>query len=378
MNGKALIPLVAGLAIGGFALWIGVQTLRGVQGAQKPVRTAEVWVARETIPRGAEITAEMVQPMPFPANLLPKSAITDKSNLVGRVPRVDAPGGLPILEEMLLVRGARPGIFVKSGYRAVAVKIDESSGVDYHLQPGCFVDVVGSFPVRRDGQQETLARTVVENVEVAAVGPRISAADSRDENEKGNNNRQVRAVTLFVRPEDVPKLLLAEQRGKIKLSLRADSDSSRELLGTHPVSDLDLTGERAEQESDLAKTGSSLLETIRNFFNPPPPPPPPVIAPPPPPPIEVPDESWEVVVYRGDARETMKFKDQNSREQVKAKSSANGPALFENPNKTSAANPPATPPADPPEASTPSPANEPNQPTPDPEPEPEPAKESQE
>src|SRR5512147_2513519 len=36
----------------------------------------------------------------------------------------------------------------------------------------------------------------------------------------------VRAVTLSVRPEDVQKLLLAEQQGKLKLSLRNGDESS--------------------------------------------------------------------------------------------------------------------------------------------------------
>ena len=71
MNGKALIPLVAGLGIGGFALWMGVQTLRSVKGAQRPAENTSVWAAKETIPRGTEITEEMGITVPFPQALLP-------------------------------------------------------------------------------------------------------------------------------------------------------------------------------------------------------------------------------------------------------------------------------------------------------------------
>lgn len=306
MNGKALIPLAAGLGIGGFALWMGFNTLKSAQGAQKPVAETQVWGAQTDIPRGTEITEDMIGPLRFPASLVPKGALTDKEKLIGRVPRVDAAAGLPILDDMLLPAGTRPGIFVKSGYRAVAVQIDSGSGVDYHLEPGCFVDVVGSFSVRRPGaQQETLARTIIENVEVAAVGPWVSAV-RRDRDEEGSKgDRKVRAVTLFVRPEDVPKLLLAEQKGRIKLSLRSDDDGNP-MAARKPVSDLELTGEKApvvEEPVAAQPPSASFLGQLRQLL---------ARA------SKKPRVSkvWEVAVYRGQELETLRFKDRDSRELV--------------------------------------------------------------
>ena len=316
MNGKAFIPLIAGLGIGGFALWMGFNTLKNARGATKPVDELQLWCAKADIPRGTEITAEMIKTVAFPAALAPAGVLREKEKVVGRVPRVDAPAGLPILNEMLLAPGSHAGIYVKPGYRAVAVKIDEASGVDYHLEPGCFVDVVGSFSVRRNSRQETLARTIVENVEVGAVGARVSAVTTEEEDGK-KSNRAVRAVTLFVRPDDVPKLLLAEQKGRIKLSLRNDDDSMG-VARNETVSDLELTGEIEPSSSDSKDGKRSLLSRIRGLFGAEEEPAPeaePVVAAAPPP--VVPSEPpWEVAVIRGQARETVRFKSRDSNERV--------------------------------------------------------------
>lgn len=312
MNGKALIPLVAGLGIGGFALWMGLNTLKSARGAQKPVEKVSVWTAREDIPRGASIAEDMLVSVSFPTGSVPEGAITDLAQIVDRVPRLDAPAGLPVLESMLAPPGTPPGLFVKPGFRAVAVKIDASSGVDYHLEPGSFVDVVGSFTVRRDRQQETLAKTIVENVEVAAVGQRLSPVHNEEDGEKPSH-RTVRAVTLFVRPDDVPKLLLAEQKGKIKLSLRNDDDGGR-TGSRDPVSDRELTGEQQEEERDeRAEVAAAFMEQLRGLFNRPqtrPEQAPEVVVAADPPP------AWEVSVYRGDEREVLRFKSRDSRERM--------------------------------------------------------------
>lgn len=230
MNIKAVVPLVAGLCVGGLALKMGFSSLQKAQGAQPNVVT--LWALREDIPRGNAIAEFQLEARPFPANLVPPGAVTDKSQISGRVLRTLAPTGVPVLESMLLPKDAKPGIWVKPGYRAVAVRVDESSGVDNHLEPGCRVDVVGYFSTRRAGRSDIIARTLIENVEVAAVGQRITAAGEIAEKPDAKKpssmavDKKVRAVTLLVKPEDVPALHLAEQRGKIKLSMRGEGESA--------------------------------------------------------------------------------------------------------------------------------------------------------
>ena len=223
------------------------------------------------------------------------------------------------------------GVHVPPGYRAVAVRIDEGSGVDYHLEPGSHVDVVGYFKVRKRGQQETIARTLIENVEVAAVGARISAVAAEEEAQSG---RPTRAVTLLVQPDQVPILHLAEQQGKIKLSLRGDEDfqslASDRVIREEEVLTGQVGDEEEEQEGTPGLGGwfAGLFGQERSEPEPQQVQTPvmlataaPAIQPGPPP---VPE--WVVYVWRGQKQEIVRFKSRDSRERVGEGSESSAPA----------------------------------------------------
>jgi pilus assembly protein CpaB len=271
MNPKAIIPLIAGIGIAGFAGKLGFDYLRKAEAGQ--VKQTQIWAAAIDIPLGTAIEESMLIAMNFPVNSMPQGAFADKAKLIGRVPRMAAPAGLPVLEAMLSPAGTMPGIIVPPGLRAVAVKVDESSGVDNHLRPGAFVDVIGFF--NRRNNKDTIARTIVENVQVAAVGERVSAVTTEDPDAKKSaaQKRPPRAVTLFVKPEQVSVLHLAEQEGKIKLSMRGeeigDSPSYSDVI-THNSDVLGLDDEEpAHATSDMtagAEPKKSWLDQIMDRF----------------------------------------------------------------------------------------------------------------
>ncbi len=338
MNARAIIPLVAGLGIGGLALKLGINVLQNAKGGQNGERVP-VWSARAEIPRGTAISAEMLQAVSFPQDVLPPGAFKDKDKLVGRVPRLVVPANLPVLENMLAPPGALGGVFPKAGYRAVAVKIDESSGVDYHLEPGCFVDVLGSTKDRK-GNSAT-ARLVVENVEIAAVGDKISPAEKPAEGSGKSKEkpRPVRAVTLYVKPDQAKKLLLAEQEGPIKLALRGSAPAGEpvEVIPEEPDELERLAEENAENQSVA-------LDWLRNMFAQPEPPVAEAV------PASQPalPEPWVVTIYRGPDQQLVQFKSRDSRERLSESSSGGrGKNLFENGPR---GDPPPVGPADSPES----------------------------
>jgi hypothetical protein len=113
---------------------------------------------------------------------------------------------------------------------------------------------------------------------------------------------------------------MAEQRGKIKLSMRGENDSSNGP--GRAISDSEvIEGKRREELDDTAasdKKSASLLELFAGAFNKKTPapdvvPPPPVVAPPVPPAAE---PTWDIVVQHGSRYELVKFKNSGSRERV--------------------------------------------------------------
>jgi pilus assembly protein CpaB len=309
MNVKALIPLVAGLVVGLLALKLGSDYLRKAQGSSRPAaQTVQVWAAGQDIGRGQAVTEEMLRTVSFDAKTVPAGTFTDKAQVIGRVARAPRVSGDLLFEESLMPAGTTPGLPVPEGYRAVGVKIDESSGVDYHLEPGGRVDVVAYFTTDTRGSNSTVARTIIEDVEVGAVGPRISAVETDKSDAKPAGQREdrvVRAVTLFVKPTDVPLLFQAESRGRIKLSLRSEADAGHSS-SRKAVDERDLLGEPAPRTPSEGWPG--LIAG--------PPAPTPTVAAAPPPPPATPKWAHTTVVVNNKHRAVFGWKTLDSAEPV--------------------------------------------------------------
>jgi pilus assembly protein CpaB len=156
------------------------------------------------------------------------------------------PMDVPIYGTMLAPEGTPPGIQVriKPGYRAVAMPLDEVSGVSYQVEPGDRVDVVALVKApKASGGSEQMSRIILQNIEVATVGRQLHT------DKKGETVKSVaRSVTLLLTPEEVTRLHLAQSMGgRLSLALRGNQEdvpgedegtagsTSNNLAGTDPV-----------------------------------------------------------------------------------------------------------------------------------------------
>ncbi len=123
---------------------------------------------------------------------------------------------------MLAPPGASPGLTSKipSGFRAVSVKVNEASAVAGFLNPGDRVDV---FAVRGNRRNNASSRLILSGIQVGAVGQSMSEVTS-----DGKTVRNMKSVTLFLRPEQVPTLDAASTKGAIRLALLGHVESEVE------------------------------------------------------------------------------------------------------------------------------------------------------
>jgi pilus assembly protein CpaB len=103
--------------------------------------------------------------------------------------------------------------------RAFSVKVNEVVGVGGFIVPDSRVDVVVTTAISPQRQQEQVAKTFVQDVQVLAVGQIVE--------QKDNKPVTVNTVTIAVTPEDAEKLALASNDGKIQLVLRNFSDNKK-------------------------------------------------------------------------------------------------------------------------------------------------------
>ncbi|MCK6485121.1 MAG: Flp pilus assembly protein CpaB [Phycisphaerae bacterium] len=304
MKGKTVIPLVLGLGMGFVAIKIGINILKKAQA--EPVDTVNVVVAGRPIDAASQLDKEMLKLAAVPKALVPPGAFSNIDNLVGRVPLVPISTGIALSGEMLAPVGAEPGLpsQIPDGYRAVAVKVDESTAVAGFVMPGHRVDIYAlETPKSQTGRLgQPISKLLLEDVRVAAVGQSTKTMDP-----DGKTTRLERSVTLFVRPEDVPSLDVAS-RSTIRLALRGGSSKGEDAEKKREA----MRKRFADLVSALTKRPEPVQVAVVE------PPPAPVAKPQPQPPVEPPVRKHTLEIYRGSDVERVVYTGPEFQERVES------------------------------------------------------------
>ena len=106
--------------------------------------------------------------------------------------------------------------------RAISIKVDAESGVSGLIWPGDYVDVVLTQVLdKADPAQGTLSETVLHNVRIVAIDQEIVQGSPANNPTAG---KVTRTVSLQLAPEQVKRITVAEQLGKLSLAVRSAVD----------------------------------------------------------------------------------------------------------------------------------------------------------
>lgn len=226
----ALIVLIGGLVIAGGAVFLASNKYEAVKVALQQqaeearkaakeappaIETVSVAVAVRALRYGQPLKTDHVKFVDFPKDSAPANAFATPEDLFGGeddqriVLRAIEPNE-PILKSKVTGFGERATISAQltPGMRAFTIRIDSVSGVAGFLLPNDRVDVF----LTRKGADGLATNLILQNVKVIAVD-QFSDQDS-------NKARVARTATVEVTPDDAQRLALAQQIGRISLSLR--------------------------------------------------------------------------------------------------------------------------------------------------------------
>jgi len=257
MNKQAIIPLAIGLFVGLFAIKLGYDYVKKAN-ANKGINfgpAQKVIVAASDLPIGKKLSDKDLTIVNMPKKLVPEDAVSEAKELIGETLRVSLAAKMPILKKMVGPGQGLEGIIPK-GYRAVAVKVDEYTGVAGLLRPGVRVDVIATFKIRRnDGKLEHISKVVLQNVEVRAVGQTF-----RPENADSPKAKLSRSVTLLIKSDQMETLQLAASTGKIRLALRSAIDEQpAESKGINLCKLLSGTNDKSSPANKFANVFTGLI-----------------------------------------------------------------------------------------------------------------------
>jgi pilus assembly protein CpaB len=229
------------IAVGcGLVASIGVsQYMETGTGAAVP--TDKIFVAVSDINIGEKLDAQNVKLEEWPRDKVPEGAIRTLEELGERFPRTRLYAGEPILQAKLMDsrEGTSPALTIPKGFRVVSVKVTVESSVSGLVQPGDRVDLL--VFLRKSGEvPETGTKTILRDVNVFSVDGETQRSVDAD-----GEARNLRTVSLLVKPDQAESVQLASELGQLSLSLRRPDDNTEtisdgvsihSLLGTSPES----------------------------------------------------------------------------------------------------------------------------------------------
>ena len=218
------LAIVIAVVCGLLAALLTYYYLSKLQQQATPIEAAknvELVTPLRDITAGTIIRSEMLGTMERPADEVPAGAVRSVSQIVGQAGLVDLPAGQPITSAQVQ-SPTQLSYRVPEGMRAVTVAIDPVVGVAGFLEPGDRVDVIATFEIG----EVTVTRTVLQNVELLALGTTATAAPPKrppaegEEAEVEAAEREQPNATLAVDPKQAQTLILSDARGKLRLALR--------------------------------------------------------------------------------------------------------------------------------------------------------------
>jgi pilus assembly protein CpaB len=260
---RSLLVVVMALVFGGSAA-VGVNSFVNNPASPK-LDVVPVVVAALDVPRGGNLTADMVKTRDYPRGLVPQGAVSQVQDAVDRAVFIPLIKDEPVLEAKLAPKGSGRGLaaLVPNGMRAFTIQTTNiATGVAGFILPGNKVDVLltvldisGITPAGMPatvggGGSNASTTTLLQNVEILAVDQKTAAPA-----ENKMDAKELRSVTLLVTPQQANELDLAQNKGKLHLSLRNLDDSQDAHTRPTTLSDL-----RFQQGASWDQRAKVLLE----------------------------------------------------------------------------------------------------------------------
>jgi pilus assembly protein CpaB len=230
-KGLLIVGLLLGLATA-FILYTYLNTLQDPIAAAVP--HSDVVIAKNTIPAHTRISADMLEVRSYPVDMIHPEAGRDISLFVGGIARSEIVRGEQILSSRVYTeeRSATLSYRIPENMRAVAIPVNEVTGVAGYITPGDTVDVLLTIENEEINDGAVTTFTLLQKISVLAIGelPREVEDDE---------SRLVSTVTLMVTPEQAEVLAFSYRSGSFHLVLRSPVDETVVTLDAYGISNFD-------------------------------------------------------------------------------------------------------------------------------------------
>ncbi|MEU1415964.1 Flp pilus assembly protein CpaB [Streptomyces sp. NPDC005731] len=216
-RGVILLVLSALAAVGAFA---GVLSLiRDVNSKVGPEATA--YRLKADIAPYRELTADQFQRISMPRRWLSATAVTDLSQIRGKIAVTRLEKGSLLQTDMIVARPA-----LASGQQEIAIMIDASTGVAGKIDPGSRVNIYATFKAANEKSRDE-SKVIVTDARVLDVG-RLTALDpGQSSDDRRRNATEAVPITFALDTADAQRVAYAESFAEhVRLALVAGGSAT--------------------------------------------------------------------------------------------------------------------------------------------------------
>jgi pilus assembly protein CpaB len=256
-----LLLATAALGLVAYNAYLPKPAVQVAQKAAPPPVTSAYFVAAHVLPAGTLARDEDFTVRSAPPENVPSGAILDspdaKAGLRGSLIRKFLDTGSPVTAQDVLRprdRGFLASVLAPDT-RAISINVDPESGVSGLIWPGDYVDVVlTQMNDKTDARASLAGETVLHNARVIAVDQEIVEGAPANNAAAG---RVTHTVSLQLSPDQVKKIAVARELGKLSLAIRAAVDTR----DASTMSGCDVSQEIARQSAIAGQTTTVVVYT---------------------------------------------------------------------------------------------------------------------
>ena len=214
---RSKMILVLALVMGGVTTFLFFQYMKQFNTeVVMSENMVEVVVAKEIIRENQLITASMLEVTEMPQQGIHPQTIQSIGEIDGQFATADIEAGEPLLSHRLKSSKDETVFIsrkVQEGYRALSIDVNFVQTVSNLIEPEDYVDVIFSETVKVNGEDTMVTEQLLNEKRVLAVGRKMQATTNPEE------YVEYSSVTLELTPNDVVKLVNANERGNIHMAL---------------------------------------------------------------------------------------------------------------------------------------------------------------
>jgi pilus assembly protein CpaB len=218
MRLKPMLLLALASACGLVAMFLFQQATKGNTGATVEENISVLVVTAEISP-GELLSEDNIEFRDYPISVVPENAVTVPEEFEERASRVRAfPGDFVTFDKLSGKGDHAASQDIPSGMVAITILVDSAMTSSGLLLPGDRVDVLVTFTMGGGYAGGKVIKTVLEFVEVFSV-------DQRREIQSTKGEELAKTLTLLVDRDQALLVKLAEDIGKLHLTMRSKTDS---------------------------------------------------------------------------------------------------------------------------------------------------------